>query len=180
MENPMPTYRLPAGLKTALPLAFLLFLGLGADAKSCLWKATSDAGTLYLQGSVHILKADAYPLAPAIEQAYAASDAVVFETDMAAMLRPETQQAIMAMGNIVTFPQMFLSGIFYSIDILPAVIQPVAKVLPLSFLANGLRDIVVNGAGFFAILPNLLGLAAWSGIFLILAIRAFVWKEVAA
>jgi len=92
----------------------------------------------------------------------------------------KTQQAIMALGNIVTFPQMFLSGIFYPIDILPGIIQPVAKVLPLSFLANSLRDIVVNGAGLLEILPNLIGLAAWSGIFMVLAVRVFVWKEVAA
>ncbi len=74
----------------------LLPLATSATAKSSLWKATSGSGTLYLQGSVHILKADAYPLAPAIENAYAQSDAVVFETDMAEMLTPETQQAILA------------------------------------------------------------------------------------
>lgn len=71
-------------------------LATGAMAKSCLWKITSETGTLYLQGSVHILKAESYPLAPAIEQAYAASDALVLEVDMAEMTSPETQQQIMA------------------------------------------------------------------------------------
>jgi len=70
-------------------------LPLGAMAKSCLWRVTSETGTLYLQGSVHILKADSYPLAPAIEQAYAASDALVLEVDMKEMSSLETQQKIM-------------------------------------------------------------------------------------
>jgi len=70
-------------------------LATGAMAKSCLWKVTSENGTLYLQGSVHVLKADSYPLAPAIEQAYAESKALVLEVDMKEMTSPETQQRIM-------------------------------------------------------------------------------------
>ena len=92
----------------------------------------------------------------------------------------KTQQAIMAIRNLITFPQMFLSGIFYPIDILPELIQPLANILPLSFLASGLREIVVNGAGIFDIVPDLLGLAVWSIVAMVLAIRMFVWKEVAA
>ena len=70
-------------------------LATGAMAKSCLWKVTSKNGTLYLQGSIHILKADNYPLAPAIEQAYAASKTLVLEVDMKEMAAPEAQQRIM-------------------------------------------------------------------------------------
>jgi ABC-2 type transport system permease protein len=92
----------------------------------------------------------------------------------------KTQQAIMALGNLFTFPQMFLSGIFYPIDILPTFIQPVAKLLPLSFLADALREIAVNGARLMELLPTLLGLATWSLVALLLAIRLFVWKEVAS
>ena len=65
-------------------------------AENCLWKAVSDRGTLYLQGSVHLLKAEDYPLAPAIEEAYEESEVLVFETDMKAMAAPETQQLIMS------------------------------------------------------------------------------------
>lgn len=75
---------------------------------------------------------------------------------------------------------MFLAGIFYPIDILPDLIQPVAQVLPLSFVATGLREIAVNGASLFDIVPTVIGLIAWTIIGLFLAIRLFVWKEVAS
>lgn len=83
-------------------------------------------------------------------------------------------------GNLVTFPQMFLSGIFYPIDILPAWLQPVAELLPLSFLATALRELMVDGAAAAALLPQFAGLVAWNGICLFLAVRLFRWKEVAA
>lgn len=92
----------------------------------------------------------------------------------------KTQQAIMAIGNLVTFPQMFLSGIFYPIDILPGWLQPLAEILPLSFLATALRELMVDGAAAASLLPQFAGLAAWNGICLFLAVRLFKWKEVAA
>lgn len=67
----------------------------GARAKSCLWKVTSKTGTLYLQGSIHVLTAESYPLAPTIEQAYAESETLVLEVDMKEMVKSETQQRIM-------------------------------------------------------------------------------------
>jgi ABC-2 type transport system permease protein len=92
----------------------------------------------------------------------------------------KTQQAIMAIGNLVTFPQMLLSGIFYPIDILPELIQPLAQLLPLSFLAAALRAIVIDGSTLAAQAANLLGLTVWAVLALLLAIRLFAWKDVAA
>lgn len=92
----------------------------------------------------------------------------------------KTQETIQAIGNLVTLPQMLLSGIFYPIESLPEVVQPLAGFLPLSFIATSFRQVIVNGAGLFDLLPQLLGLAVWGVITLLLAIRLFVWKEVAA
>lgn len=91
----------------------------------------------------------------------------------------KTQQAIMLLGNLITLPQMFLSGVFFSIDTMPDVLQPVARLLPLSFLATGVRDIIVNGVGLLEQIPTLAGLLVWLVIALTLAIRRFRWKEVA-
>lgn len=65
-------------------------------AGSCLWKAGSEAGTFYVVGSVHILRPDAYPLPPAVEEAYTASDALVFEVDMAAMAGDDARRLVLS------------------------------------------------------------------------------------
>lgn len=92
----------------------------------------------------------------------------------------KSQQAIIAIGNLVTFPQMILSGIFFPIESLPDLVQPLAKLLPLSFVSSGLREIAINGAGLLELVPEVLGIVVWTVISLFLAIRLFVWKEVAA
>ncbi len=92
----------------------------------------------------------------------------------------KTQESIQAIANLVTLPQMLLSGVFYSIDNLPDVVQPFAQALPLSFVATGFREIIVNGASLFDILPTVAGLLVWGVIAVGLAIKLFVWKEVAA
>jgi len=66
---------------------------------------------------------------------------------------------------------MFLSGIFFSIDSLPELIQPLARVLPLSFVANALREISNNGLSLLEILPQLSGITVWLGIGFLLATR---------
>jgi len=91
-----------------------------------------------------------------------------------------TQQAIMAIGNLVTFPQMILSGIFFPIEALPDLVQPLAKMLPLSFISTGLREIAINGAGLLELVPSIIGMGLWAVVLLVLSIRLFVWKEVAA
>jgi ABC-2 type transport system permease protein len=85
----------------------------------------------------------------------------------------------LAIGNLFIFPQMFLSGIFFPIDSLPEVIQPIAGLLPLSFVANALREIATNGLSLLEILPELAGIGVWLAVGFGLATRLFVWKEVA-
>ena len=91
----------------------------------------------------------------------------------------KTQQAVMAVGNIVIFPQILLSGVFYPIESMPELVQPIASLLPLSFVSTAMREIANNGASLLDITPTLLGIAAWFIIAFMLATRLFVWKEVA-
>ncbi len=67
-------------------------------SKSCLWSIQKGSHRLYLLGSIHFLKSDAYPLAAAIENAYSSSQKVVFETDMNAMLDPAVAQKMLQLA----------------------------------------------------------------------------------
>jgi uncharacterized protein YbaP (TraB family) len=67
--------------------------------KHCLWLVkTPQNKAIYLLGSLHVLKSEAYPLAKTITEAYRKSQKVVFETDLAAMTDPAVQGKMMAMG----------------------------------------------------------------------------------
>lgn len=89
-----------------------------------------------------------------------------------------TQQGVGAVGNLVIFPQLFASGVFFPISVMPPVVQPIAHLLPLSFTADGLRAICNDGASLISIWPSLVGIFAWIGISFLLATRLFSWKEV--
>ncbi len=91
-----------------LCLSVILFVSAGLHAqqgkqtappKHCLWLVETPLNkAIFLLGSLHVLKSDAYPLAKAINEAYNQSQKVVFETDLQAMMNPEVQAKMMAMG----------------------------------------------------------------------------------
>jgi uncharacterized protein YbaP (TraB family) len=54
--------------------------------------------TIFLLGSVHVLKSDAYPLAPEIERAYEESKKIVLETDLDEAKDPAMQAKMMTLG----------------------------------------------------------------------------------
>jgi len=50
-----------------------------------LWRVTSGADTLHMLGSVHLLRPDAYPLAPTIQHVIERAEKVAFEVDLDSM-----------------------------------------------------------------------------------------------
>ena len=69
----------------AVLAGYLISVGTAAfcqTPKSFLWKIQSNTATVYLLGSIHFLKAEAYPLNPAIEAAYDLSDILVVEANV--------------------------------------------------------------------------------------------------
>jgi len=68
-------------LLLSLP-AFAGTFNIGPAEKTFLWKVEKGETTLYLLGSIHALKEDAYPLPPAIEAAFDEAEVAVFEIDL--------------------------------------------------------------------------------------------------
>ena len=71
-----------------------------AQAKTFAWKATGKGGTIYLVGSIHVMSPSFYPLNPALEAAFKDSDLLVEEVDMAEMLDPMAQMAMLTRGML--------------------------------------------------------------------------------
>lgn len=87
-----------------------------------------------------------------------------------------TEEAAPALVQAVSFPMMFLSGVFWPVENFPSFIQPLARVLPLTFLADGLRRAMVSGFSFNPQWLNILALTAWGVAALLLAVRLFKWE----
>jgi len=79
-------------------------------------------------------------------------------------------------GNLVTFPMMFLSGTFFQVSAMPMYLQGVAHVLPLYYVIDGLTDVMIYG-NYGAALYDLGVLVVIAVVFFTLAVRFFEWRE---
>jgi len=79
-------------------------------------------------------------------------------------------------GNLVTFPMMFLSGTFFPVSTMPAYLQTIAHVLPLFYVIDGLNNVMLYG-NFGAALVDVGVLVVLSVIVFALAVRFFKWRE---
>jgi ABC-2 type transport system permease protein len=86
---------------------------------------------------------------------------------------PETAGVI---GNIVTFPMMFLAGTFFPISIMPTYLQNFAHVLPLFYIVEGLNNVMVYGNLTGAAI-DLAVVAVITAVIFILAVKLFKWRE---
>jgi len=84
-------------------------------------------------------------------------------------------QAVQAVF-LVSFPNMFLAGIFSPIEAMPPFVRPVTRFVPLSYAVDALRQTINHGRGLAAIAPDLLVLAAFALGFLLLATFSFARK----
>jgi len=66
--------------------------------KSCLWEIKTDRSSVYILGSLHLMKKESYPLNRAIEKAYDNSEIIALETDLDAMNEPDFQLKMMSAG----------------------------------------------------------------------------------
>jgi ABC-2 type transport system permease protein len=78
-------------------------------------------------------------------------------------------------ANLITFPMLFLSGVFFPVDSVPDWLQPLLKVLPLAYLVDALRQLMTLGRGLPAIWTDLAVLAATFAVGIIFAVRFFRW-----
>lgn len=79
-------------------------------------------------------------------------------------------------GNLVTFPMMFLSGTFFPVSGMPMYLQGVAHVLPLYYMIDGLNNVMIYGNYGPAIFDAGL-LVVLSVVVFALAVRFFRWRE---
>ncbi len=88
----------------------------------------------------------------------------------------KTENTAAPLANIISLPMMFLSGVFIPHSVIPDWLVAIAKWLPLTFLADAMREMVNSGETLFVQGGSIIGLAVWAAIAFVLAVRAFRWE----
>ena len=85
----------------------------------------------------------------------------------------QTENQVPAIAQLITLPQFFFSGVFFSKNAAPEAIRPITNLLPLTFLNDALREISVQGASLWDVRTQILGLIVWIVLGFLLAVRLF-------
>lgn len=78
--------------------------------------------------------------------------------------------------NLIAFPMMFLSGVFFPRFLMPEWLQSISGLLPLTPLIDGIRFIIVESKTLVEIAPQLALIGIWTIIIYIIAFRVFRWE----
>jgi len=84
-----------------------------------------------------------------------------------------TENQVPAIAQLITLPQFFFSGVFFSKNAAPELIRPFTNWLPLTLLNDALREISVQGATLWDVRVQIAGLLVWTVAGFILAARLF-------
>jgi ABC-2 type transport system permease protein len=87
-----------------------------------------------------------------------------------------TPESAAVVGNLVTFPMMFLSGTFFPVSSMPMYLQGVAHILPLYYMIDGLNNVMIYGNYGPALFDGGI-LVVLSIVVFALAVRFFRWRE---
>ena len=87
-----------------------------------------------------------------------------------------TEDSANGMTSMIQFPMMFLSGAFFQIEAMPEALQAIARIIPLTYLADALRQVMVGGAPFAPLWVCFAVLAGWLVVCFGIAARKFRWQ----
>ena len=95
---------------------------------------------------------------------------------MLAACRAQRIETVSGLMNVIMVPMWLLSGIFFSSERFPDLLQPLVQALPLTQLNDALRAVILEGASLASQGWRLLVLAAWGLVPFGLALRWFRWN----
>jgi ABC transporter DrrB family efflux protein len=90
--------------------------------------------------------------------------------------RFSSEELVGGLLNLLTWPMMLLSGIWFSLEGSPRWVQWVAHIFPLTHVLDAARAVMLDGAGLGQIAPHLLFLGATALAFLALGAWSFRWR----
>lgn len=90
--------------------------------------------------------------------------------------RTTSEETAGGLLNLITWPMMFLSGVWFSLEGTNPLMQQVAEILPLTHITAAARSIMIDGAGLMDVSYHLIVLAGQSILFLLIGAYTFRWE----
>jgi ABC-type multidrug transport system permease subunit len=90
--------------------------------------------------------------------------------------RFSSEEVVGGLLNLLTWPMMLLSGVWYSLEGSPQWVQWVAGLFPLTHVLNAARAVMIDGAGLPEISTDLIYLAVTALVFLAFGAWSFKWR----
>jgi len=89
--------------------------------------------------------------------------------------RLKSEELASGILNLISFPMMIFSGVFFSLEGTPDFIKKASRIFPLTHFIEGARAVMLEGAGFVQILPQITVLGIMTLVFLVIASLLFQW-----
>lgn len=90
--------------------------------------------------------------------------------------RLKSEELANGLMNLALWPMMAFSGIFFSLEGTPLILQRAARVFPLTHYIEAARAIMLDGAGLAQISPNIFALLGMTALFLLISSLSFKWE----
>jgi ABC-2 type transport system permease protein len=90
--------------------------------------------------------------------------------------RFSSEEVVGGLLNLLTWPMMLLSGVWYSLEGSPQWVQGVASLFPLTHVLNAARAVMIDGAGLPEISADLVYLGVTALVFLSFGAWSFKWR----
>ncbi len=77
--------------------------------------------------------------------------------------------------NLINWPMMLLSGVWFSLEGAPEAVQTAASIFPLTHILAAARAVMLDGASLADVAPSLIALSLLSAVFLAIGAKIFRW-----
>ena len=91
--------------------------------------------------------------------------------------RTASEELANGLLNLISFPMLLLSELWFSLDDAPEWLQSLSQFLPLTHVVKAAREVMLEGAGINDVMPHLLILVLMTVIFVTLAGAFFRWHS---
>lgn len=157
----------------ATPLRPLEFLT--AQVLSRLLVAMTSSVVVYL-GALAILDFPMRGSYAALALVYIAGALCMISLGLLVASRLRTEELADGLLNLLAWPMVLLSGVWFSMEGTSAAAQWLSQLMPLTHVVDAARGIMIDGMGLVQILPQIVLLLALAAVLLATAARLFRWE----